>query len=148
AAGRLAGPWARAVLRLAVPGALLIIAAAAGGLGASILAAYPGAALPFAALAALGALLRRYLHGRAESELLPACTIAFALSLVALWLLGRVTFAVNGALALSIGGQALFAVDARIVWLAILLVYALHAAQLPVWKLMRPRAVLTALQLG
>jgi len=148
AAGRLAGSRTRTVLRVLVPAALLVIAAAAGGLGASVLAAYPGAVLPLAALAALGALLGRYLHGRTESKLLPACAAAFALSLVALWLLGRVTFAVNGALALSIGGQTLIEVDARIVWLAILLVYAFHAAQLPVWRLMRPRAVLTALQLG
>ncbi|HEY8554913.1 MAG TPA: carbon starvation CstA family protein [Burkholderiales bacterium] len=147
AAGRLVGSWARAVLRIAVPLVLLLIAAAAAGLGASILAAYPGAVLPLAAVAALGTLLGRYLHGRAESKLLPACAAAFALSLVALWLLGRLTFAVNGALVLSIGGHTVIEVDARIVWLAIQLVYAFHAAQLPVWKLMRPRAVLTTLQL-
>ncbi len=147
-AGGLVGSWARAALLLLIPTALLILIAAAAGLAASLLAAHPGAVLPLAAMALVAAALGRYLHGRAESELLPACAIAFAVSLFLLWLLGAAPLAFNGALAISIGGRVWLAIDAVVVWLVLLLVYALHAARLPVWQLMRPRAFLNALLLG
>ena len=128
--------------------ALLILVAAAAGFTALLLARFPGAVLPLMALAALGAALGNYLHGRSESELLPACTLAFLAALFAVWLLGRAPLAFDGALAISLGGQVRFAIDGVVVWVALVLVYALHAARLPVWKLMRPRAFLTSLLLA
>lgn len=144
----LIGRSARAALLLLIPPVLLILIAAAAGFTASLLAAHPGAVLPLAALALIAAALGGYLHGRAESELLPASAVAFAVSLFLLWLLGPVPLAFDGALTVTFGGRIWIAIDAVVVWVVLLLVYAFHAARLPVWRLMRPRAFLTSLLLA
>lgn len=147
-ARRLAGPGTRLALLVLMLLALLILVAAAAGFAATLLARFPGAALPLIAVAALAAALGRYLHGRAESVLLPASVGAFAAALLAVWLLGAVPLAFNGALTITLGGRIQLTIDAVLVWVVLVLVYAVHAARLPVWRLMRPRAFLTSLLLA
>lgn len=141
--GRHARP---ALFALMLVAALILVAAAAGFTGL-VLARFPGAVLPLIAVGALAFALGSYLHGRSESELLPACAAALFAALLAVWLLGRAPLAFEGSLALALGGRVWLALDGTVVWVVLALVYALLTARLPVWKLSRPRAFLTALLL-
>lgn len=147
AAARFLGRHSRAALLGLMLLVLLILIAAAAGFAALLLARFPGAALPLAAIALVALALGSYLHGRAQSELLPACTLAFVAALFAVWVLGHAPLVLDGALVIALGGLR-FALDGVVAWTVLLLVYALHAARLAVWKLMRPRAFLTALLLA
>ena len=128
-------------------GLVLLVAlnVAAGGIAALLLTAYPGAALPFLILLLLGAALGRYLHGRRESALWPASLVALILLFVAAYMFGDWPLAYTGALQLEVRGVSLLTIDARSVWITLLLVYGFFAARAPVWKLSRPRSYLTAL---
>lgn len=144
---RLIGGRAHATLLLLTVVALLIVVAAAAGLSATLLAAYPEAALPSIALALLGWGFGSCLHGRAESLLLPVSIGALVFAVLIIWLLGHIPFAFNGALTVTLRDSVGISIDSTIVWVVLLLVYAFHAARLPVWKLMRPRGFLVALTL-
>lgn len=146
-AADLLGPHTARVLLLFAVIALIILAAAAAGMTAVVLAAYPTAALPVIFVALIAAAFGSFLHGRAEFELLPASVLAFGASLLSVWLLDETPFAFNGALVASVGNLSL-SIEAVLVWVVLLLVYAFHAARLPVWRLMRPRGFLAALLLA
>lgn len=150
-----AGPYAIALELVGAAGAyafvgvgfvlLVALNVAAGGVAALLLTAYPSAALPFVMLVLLGVTLGRYLHGRRESALLPASLVALILLFVAVYVLGDWPLAYTGALQLEVRGISLLTIDARSVWITLLLVYGFFAARAPVWKLSRPRSYLTAL---
>lgn len=144
-AEKLLGPWGRYALpTLAVP-ALLIAAAAGAGLTASLLAAYPTAALPLGGTALIAPALGTFLHGRSARALAPASVAALAGLVLLLWLFSTTTFAFTGALHVDLGGETLLAVDAVTVWLALVLAYVFLSARAPVWRLIRPRGYLMAL---
>ncbi|MFL6621630.1 MAG: carbon starvation CstA family protein [Sulfurifustis sp.] len=143
----LLGRHAARVLLLFAVVALLILVAAAAGMAAVVLAANPLAALPVIVLALIAIAFGSFLHGRAEFELLPASVLAFGASLLVVWLLDDTSLAFNGALVVSVGGLSL-SIEAVLVWVVLLLVYAFHAARMPIWRLMRPRGFLTTLLLG
>lgn len=149
--GRLAagliGRRARILLLILAVAALLILIAASVGLTATLLTDFPGAVLPVVVIAFLAWVLGAYLHGRAESVLLPTVLVAFVLSLLLIWLLGDIRLGFNGALVISLADHARISIDGVVVWVVLLLVYAFHAARMPVWKLMRPRGFLIALTL-
>lgn len=146
-AADLAGPHTRLALFLFALIALVILLAASAGLTAAVLSAYPGAAFPVIAVALIALMLGNFLHGRAEFELLPASLVAFAASLLVIWLLGGTPLAFNGKLTVAVGESEWLSINAVLVWVVLLLVYVFHAARLPVWKLMRPRTFLTSLLL-
>lgn len=144
----LIGSWGGpALIVLAVP-VLLILAAAGAGFVASLLAAYPTAALPLAGLALVAAALGTFLHGRPEITLAPASIAALLLVVMLLWLFDATSLAFTGALQLDLAGETLFSVDAVSVWLVVVLGYAFFSARAPVWRLIRPRGYLTALLTG
>ena len=144
----LLGARARVALRLLTVTALLILVAASAGLAATLLAAYPEAVLPTAAMALIAWLFGSYLHGRAESRLLPASLVTLALALLSIWWLTDVPLVFAGQLTVSLGDSVHIVIDAVVVWVVLLLTYAFYSARAPVWKLMRPRGYLVALALA
>lgn len=141
------GPGTRTVLFVFAIAALAILVAVCAGVAAALLAAYPAAVLPVMAIAVIALILGSFLHGRAASDLLPACIIAFLACLLALWTLSGTPLAFGGALAITFGKNTLLSIDAVLVWVVLLLVYVFQAARVPVWRVMRPRALLTSLLL-
>ncbi|HEY6235344.1 MAG TPA: carbon starvation CstA family protein, partial [Candidatus Elarobacter sp.] len=69
-------------------------------------------------------------------------------SLSSIWFLSDKPLAFEGALVVRFGNSASVSVEATLVWVVLVLVYAFHAARLPVWKLMRPRGFLMSLLLA
>ncbi|MBI3899697.1 MAG: hypothetical protein HY308_15585 [Gammaproteobacteria bacterium] len=123
---------------------LFILVAACAGLVASVLATFPTAALPFWAIVLLALGVGHYLHGRRESALLPTTLIAIVLALLLIGALSRLPFTFAGTLNVTLGQTTLLSIDAVLVWVVLLMVYAFHAARLPIWKLMRPRGFFSA----
>lgn len=146
-AAELSGPHTRLILFLYAVIALIIIIAASAGFVSTIVAAYPGSVLPLLAITLAALMLGSYLHGRAESQLLPASAVAFVATLLLVGLLSGIPIAFNGALVVAIGDDAWLSIEAVLVWVVLFLVYTFHAARLPIWKLTRPRAFLTSLLL-
>lgn len=144
---KLIGARARLLLLVLSVVALLIAIAASAGLTATLLAAYPGAVIPVIAVMLVAWIFGSYLHGRAESELLPASLVGFALILFLTWFLGNVPFSFNGALTISLANSARISIDGIVVWIVLLLAYAFQAARMPVWRITRPRGFLVALTL-
>ncbi|MFQ5935066.1 MAG: carbon starvation protein A [Acidiferrobacterales bacterium] len=113
-------------------------------LAADVLRTYPAAVLPFWAqmLVALG--VGVFLRQRGDGQFVLATLVSLVITLLALWLLGKLLFAFSGALNIDIRGRSLLSFDATIVWIVLLLVSAYYATRLPVWKLMQPRGYLVA----
>lgn len=145
---KLMGARARALLFVLACGALLVVIAAAAGFSATLLAGYPSAVLPTAAIMLTAWIFGGSLHGRAESVLLPVSIVAFAVVILLVWLLGNAPLGLDGALTISFAQTTQVSIDGVIVWVALLLVYAFHTARLPVWRLTRPRGFLVALALA
>jgi carbon starvation protein len=143
--GRLIHRRARAVWRLLSAAVLLVLIAASAGLAASLLAAYPDAAVPTAATALTAWVFGSYLHGRAESRLLPAAAVALAAVLFSIEWLGGLPVRFDGHLTIALADRVRFTIDAVVVWVVLLLVYAFYSARAAVWKLSRPRGFLIAL---
>ena len=145
---RFLGAYARVALLALASIALLVLIAASAGLTASVLAGFPTAVLPLCALVLVGLAVGAFLRGRAEFEILPAALIALTTLLLLVWVCTRVPFAFAGKLDITLGDLRLLSVDALLVWTVLLLVYALHAARVPMWRIMRPRGFVTALLLA
>ena len=92
--------------------------------------------------------LGRYLHQRAQPNLVSATLTAVGAALVSIWFFADYLFAFSGALNIDIFGDSLATIDASVTWIALLLVYLYHAIRLPVSRLMQPRGYLTAVQTG
>lgn len=144
----LIGPRARFVIRLLTVVTLLIVIAAAAGFSATLFSAFPAAVLPTAAVVLLAWIFGSYLHGRAESQLLPAAAVMLTVILLLTWWLGGFPLSFSGQLTIALGASARIAIDAVVVWVVLLLAYAFFSARQPVWKLMRPRGFLAALMAG
>lgn len=143
-AGRLIHRRTRTVWRLLSAAVLLVLVAASAGFAASMLAAYPESAVPTAAIALTAWAFGSYLHGRAGSRLLPAAAVALAAVLFLIEWLGTVPLRFDGQLTIALADRVHFTIDAVVVWIVLLLVYAFYSARMPVWKLTRPRAFLIA----
>jgi carbon starvation protein len=144
-AARLIRRRARTLWRLLSAAMLLVLVAASAGLAASLLAAYPEAVIPTAAIALTAWVFGSYLHGRAESRLLPAVAIALAATLFLIGWLGGLPLRFDGQLTIAFADRVRFTIDAVVVWVVLLLVYSFYSARMPVWKLSRPRGFLIAL---
>jgi carbon starvation protein len=147
-ARQLVGVRARAVVRLLSVVILLVVVAAAAGFGASLFHAFPSAVLPSLAVVLSAWIFGSYLHGRAQSRLLPASVVSLIVILLLTGWLGGVSVSLSGQLTVSLGDRLRFAIDPVVVWIVLLLVYAFVSARLPVWKLARPRGFLVAMMGG
>ncbi len=146
-AARLLGAPAYGLFALIAFLLLLIMNAACATLAAQLLSTHPAAVLPFWFIAAAGLVLGNFLRGREDFEIVPATLIALTLVLMAVWLLGDFLTGFVAALPFETA-TSYFPFDATIVWVLLLFLYGYHATRLPMWKLARPRAYLTALLLG
>ncbi len=146
-AARLLGTQAHTLFALFAFLLLLIMNAACATLAAQLLSDFPSAVLPFWAIVVLAWFLGGLLRGRKNFEIIFASLIALTLSLMAVWMLGKVPLAFTGALNFETQTTYL-AFDANMIWVLILFVYAYHATRQPMWKLIRPRGYLTSLLLG
>lgn len=146
-AARLLGTPAHALFALFAFLLLLIMNAVCATLAAQLLSNFPQAVLPFWSVVVLAWFLGGYLRGRGNIEIISASLIALALCLMAVWLLGGFPLAFTGALNFETTTTYL-SFDANMVWVLILFTYAYHATRQPMWRLIRPRAFLTALLLG
>ena len=150
--GRLArnliGLRACAVVRLLSIAMLSVVVAATAGFSAALFTTFPAAVLPSAAVVVGAWFFGSYLHGRAQSRLLPAAAVSLvALLLFTAWF-GDIPISLSGQLTINLGDRIRLAIDPVIVWIVLLLVYAFVSARLPVWKLARPRGFLVAMMAG
>jgi len=139
-----AGPLAAYALAALAVFVLLALNALAAGLAAQLLADQPAAVLPFWLLAVLAFGLGSFLHGRRESDLIPASVIALLAALATIWLF-NLPVAFTGALNLELSGTPWLALNATTVWVVLLFVYSFYATRAPLWRLSRPRGYLTSL---
>ncbi|MBI3778388.1 MAG: carbon starvation protein A [Gammaproteobacteria bacterium] len=146
-AARLLGAPAYGLFALVAFLLLLIMNAACATLAAQLLSTHPAAVLPFWFIAAAGLVLGNFLRGREDFEIVPATLIALTLVLMAVWLLGDFLTGFAAALPLETAASY-FPFEVTIIWVLLLFLYGYHATRLPMWKLTRPRAYLTALLLG
>ena len=146
-AARVLGPSAYGPFTLIALLLLLLMNAACATIAAQLFSAFPSAVLPFWGILTIALFLGYYLRGREAYEVVAASLIALTLSLMAVWLLGKFPLSLTGALNLE-SSDYYIALDATVVWVAILFTYGYHATRLPMWKLIRPRGFLTALLLG
>ncbi|GMR04082.1 MAG: carbon starvation protein A [Gammaproteobacteria bacterium] len=147
-AGKFIGPRACELFFLLALALLLIMNAVFALLAAQLFAAYPAAVLPFWTVVLVALVFGQFLRGRREPELIPASLVALLVSIMAVWLLGKVPFAFTGALNLDMRGASFVSMDATFVWMVLMLVYSFFATHLPVRKLVRPHGYLTAVLLG
>lgn len=146
-AARLIGAPAYGLFALIAFLLLLIMNAACATLAAQLLSTHPAAVLPFWFIAAAGLVLGNFLRGREDFEIVPATLIALTLVLMAVWLLGDLLTGFAAALPFETAASY-FPFEVMIIWVLLLFLYGYHATRLPMWKLTRPRAYLTALLLG
>lgn len=143
-----AGPRAQLPFFVLAIALLLVMNAVFAWLTAELLTAYPAAALPFWLQVGLALAFGVYLHNRGNRGLVLATVIAVAASLIAVWVLHRTTFAFSGAINIDIHGYSWVSLDATVVWIVLLFVFAYYATSAPVWKLVQPRGYLTAIHVG
>jgi carbon starvation protein len=147
-AGLLFGPYARLLFLALASLVLLLLITASATLGASLLTSYPGAVLPFWALAFLGWGVGIFLRGRPESEIVSAGFVAVLIGLLAVWVLQRFPVEISGALQFVLGGTPWLTMDSIFLWTLALLFFGFHAARLPISQLARPRSFVVALLLA
>jgi len=146
--GKLFGSGMRELTLILTTIVLLLISAVFVWLATEVLAAYPAAVLGFWIQVPLALALGAFWHRQGQENLILTSVGILFVAVILIAMLGGTGFGFSGALNINVGDSPMISVDARFIWAILIIVLVYHGLRLPVDKLVRPRAYLTALQVG